>query len=620
MYDRALLRYAPLFALFLPYVASFPFQRERLLGNSFGIPGIEAEYDYIVVGAGCAGATLAARLAEDRSVSVAVIEAGSFYEISNGNLSQVPATSVAYIGKEVDDWHPGIDWGFLTTPQEYVLKEPAHYARGKALGGSTARNIMTYHATTYGAHHAWAEAVGDSSYEFDEIWQYFQKHQRHTRPDVTKRFENTTVNYDPSRLGTDGPVSVIYPNYAGALGTYVELGLDEAGIHPIEGFESGKLIGSAYALGTIDYDANTRESSETAYLQPALGEDNQLVIYPSTLATRVLLDDSKRATGVEVDTLGLTYTLSARQEVILSAGSFQSPQLLLVSGIGPASKLTPHGIDVLVDLPGVGENLWDHLLFGPSYRVNVITGSSTGDPAYLADAVSQFNNEGTGILTNPGVDVFGWEKVPAEFAANLSEQAQADLATFPSDWPDIEYIFPGAVFGYCRNFARDQPKDGYNYGSIIAALVSPLSRGTIDIVSADAHDHPLIDPKWLSHPTDREVAIAAFKRARQIWSSPSLSGITIGEEYFPGPEVQTDEEILQLIREALTPVSHAACTNKMGRADDPLAVVDSKARVFGTQGLRVVDASSLAILPPGHPMATLYAYAEKIADEIKASR
>lgn len=485
------------------------------------------------------------------------------------------------------------------------------------MGGSTARNIMTYHATTEGTHHAWADAVGDASYEFDAMWPYFMKHMNHTPPDVSKRFSNTTVDYNASRLGMDGPVSVIYPNYAGSFGTYAQAALEEVGINPIDGFESGELIGSAYALATIDYVANTRESSSTAYLQPMLHDDNHLVVYPSTMGKRVLFDESVKATGVEVDTMGLKYRLSAKKEVILAAGSFQSPQLLMVSGIGPTEKLQPHGINVLVDLPGVGENMWDHLLFGPSHRVDMITGSATGDSTFMAQAVEQFNTEGTGMLTNPGVDVFGWEKVPDTYAANFSEQAVADLASFPSDWPDIEYIFPGAVFGYCRDFLRDQPHDGYNYGSIVAALVTPMSRGTINIASDDTADHPLIDPKWLTHPTDREVAIAAFKRARDIWAAPSLSAMTIGDEYFPGPEIETDEQILDLIREALTPVSHASCTCKMGRREDSMAVVDNKARVFGTQGLRVVDASSLALLPPGHPMATIYAFAEKIADDIK---
>jgi choline dehydrogenase len=479
---------------------------------------------------------------------------------------------------------------------------------------------MTYHAGVRGSYHNWAVAVNDPTYEYDAIWPYYMKHQNHTRPDMHKRFPNTTVNYNPARLGTDGPVQVIYPNYASALGTYVELGLNESGMSPIDGFESGRLIGSGYALATINFDTNTRDSSETAYLQPALvNENNLLTMYPETMAKRVIFDDNMTATGVQVNTEGLTYILQAKREVILSAGSFQSPQLLMVSGIGPRAKLQPHGIRQRVNLTGVGENMWDHILFGPSFHVNVQTTGSTQDPTVMEQAVLDFNQRGSGPLTNPGVDVFGWEKVPAAFSRNFSAQARADLAAFPDDWPDYEWIFPGAVFGYSRDFVRDQPHDGRSYGSIIAALLTPMSRGTINIASNDTADHPIIDPRWLTHPTDQAVAVAAFKRARQIWSSPSLQEITIGEEFFPGPNITTDAEILHLIRQALTPVSHAACTNKMGVRSDPMAVVDNQCRVFGTQGLRVVDASSLPFLPPGHPMATIYALAEKISDDIKAT-
>ena len=204
-------------------------------------------------------------------------------------------------------------------------------------------------------------------------------------------------------------------------------------------------------------------------------------------------------------------------------------------------------------------------------------------------------------------------------ASTFTNSSRHDLAQFPADWPEVEYICPGAVFGLAQDFTRDAPTDGLSYGSIIAAIVAPLSRGTVSISSADTYDQPIIDPRWLTHPTDAQVAIAAFKRARSIWAAPSLAEIVIGDEYFPGKDIETDEQILQLIRRAMTPVSHASCTCKMGTSDDPMAVIDNKARVFGTQGLRVIDASSFPILGPGHPMATIYALAEKLADDIKAA-
>lgn len=171
------------------------------------------------------------------------------------------------------------------------------------------------------------------------------------------------------------------------------------------------------------------------------------------------------------------------------------------------------------------------------------------------------------------------------------------------------------MLGYQRVFATEDPRDGYNYATIATALVAPLSRGNITINSTSAADPPVINPNWLTHPADIELAVAAFKRQREVWSL-GLSNITLGDERIPGVKVQTDAEILHFIRESLAPVWHAACTCKMGRDTDEMAVLDSNANVRGVTGLRVVDASSFPILPPGHPQATIYAFAEKIAEVI----
>lgn len=172
----------------------------------------------------------------------------------------------------------------------------------------------------------------------------------------------------------------------------------------------------------------------------------------------------------------------------------------------------------------------------------------------------------------------------------------------------MEYLNVGTYFGYQRNFIRDSPADGYQYASVLLALVAPLSRGTIDISSADAADPPVINPNWLTHPTDVAVAIAGYKRVRQLFATKAMEPILIGPEYFPGPNVNTDEEILNLIRQVLSTVFHPSSTCAMGKAGDKAAVVDSKARVFGVHGLRVVDTSAFPLLPPGHPMATVCKY------------
>lgn len=247
-----------------------------------------------------------------------------------------------------------------------------------------------------------------------------------TPPDTSKRAANATPDYDTATLGQgNGPLSVTFTNYAQAFSSWVQNGLKEIGINPIEGFTSGQLIGSSYVLSTVEPTLQTRESSETAFLQPALANPN-LTVYTQTLVKKIIFDSNKVATGAQVDTQGKVYNLSARKEVIVSAGTFQSPQLLMVSGIGPRATLSQYNIPVVADQQGVGQNMWvsrvwaystcyhsgsnmiqDHILFGPSYRVNAITGSSLAIPAFAAQAAADYNRDQTGILANTGGDFLG---------------------------------------------------------------------------------------------------------------------------------------------------------------------------------------------------------------------
>lgn len=198
-----------------------------------------------------------------------------------------------------------------------------------------------------------------------------------------------------------------------------------------------------------------------------------------------------------------------------------------------------------------------------------------------------------------------WERLPASLRDRLSNSTLNSLSTFSSDWPDVEYLSVAGFLGNNIDYAANAPTDGNNYATIVAALAAPLSRGTISISSADMADPPLIDPKWLSHPTDQAIAIAAFKRVRQIFNTRAIAPVLIGPEFYPGNATQTDAQILSEIKKGFNTVWHASCTVKMGRAEDRMAGVDSKARVIGTTGLRVVDASAFALLPPGHPISTI---------------
>ena len=376
------------------------------------------------------------------------------------------------------------------------------------------------------------------------------------------------------------------------------------------------MLGSAYATFTIDPINAERSSSESSFLRAAL-KGTALQVYKQTLAQQILFNSNKIAIGVSVSTGGLNYTLSAKKEVIVSAGAFQSPQLLMVSGIGPTAILQSLNIPVVQDLPGVGQNLWDQPWFGSSFRVNVPTASFLiNDPRAYAEAIQAYTTGATGPLSISSGGIFGWEKLPNATRATLSPSTLSALSRFPADWPELEWLPVSAFLGYQENHQTADPLDGYNYASLGTALITPLSRGNLSIKSSSMADGPLINPNWITDPADIEVAIAAFKRQRQVWSVLSKYNVTIGEEVFPGVAVQNDSQILEWIRNAVTPIWHASSTCKMGRRNDPMAVIDSQARVFGVHRLRVVDASSLPFLPPGHPQSTIYALALKITNNI----
>ncbi|KAK8037363.1 hypothetical protein PG991_000709 [Apiospora marii] len=559
----------------------------QLLGSSFGVPGDDRTFDYVVVGGGTAGLTIATRLVEQRAGTVAVVEAGTFYELSNGNLSQVPATDGAFTGKAVDDWQPMIDWGYITTPQKGANNEPIHYARGKTLGGSSARNYMLYHRATKSTYQMWADEVGDESYEWDNFLPYFEKSLNFTPPNADLRFPNSTPVYDDSVLGDgSGPLHVSFPNYAQVMASWAVRGLEAIGIPVIDGFQSGNLLGQSYSIFTIDPSKGTRDSSETSFLRQGL-EYDAYTVYPLTLAKRVLFDDQKRATGVVVDTQGAQYTLTANKEVIVSGGFVGSPQLLQVSGVGPRNLLAQHDIPVVADLPAVGQGLQDHVFFSLTYEINGPTMSTLQFPDYAAEQAALYHDTHGGLYSNPSTDVLGWEKVPDALRSGWDNETRAVLDAYPPDWPELEYISLGAWLGDQQDSRNGAPQDGRSYGSLCVALCAPRSRGSVDIASADAATHPLINPNFLVDPTDRAVA--------------------------------SDAEILEAIRVGYNTVYHGASTCKMGKRGDKEAVVDSRGRVFGVQGLRVVDASIFPELPPGHPQATVYALAEKIACDISSN-
>lgn len=465
--------------------------------------------------------------------------------------------------------------------------------------------------------------MDDESYTWDNFLPFYLKSCNYT-PYNTALYNSTILPQDPGVFDpAGGPLQVSFSNYADAFGTWAQKAFTGVGMHVLNGLNAGVLNGSAYSTLTIDPRNGYRSSSESSFLQAALQNGTAPMIYKNSLARKIMFNGTT-ATGVLVTTAGsygilpLNYTLTARKEVIVSAGAFQSPQLLMVSGIGPQATLQQHGIQVIKHLAGVGQNMWDHVLFGANRRVNVLTASaSLNSPIAAAKSAAQFRANGSGPLAAFGTGYYGWEAVPEPYRSNLSSRAIAALKTFPSDWPEIEWLPISGYLGYQTNRQKEDPRDGYNYAVINAGLITPLSRGNVSIASADMADHPILNPNWLTDPTDQEVAIQSFKRSREVWSVLVENNLTVdAAEYLPGLNVTSDSEILAYIQKSLMTIYHAAATCKMGRSNDSMAVLDSKARVYGTQNLRVVDASSFPFLPPGHPQATVYALAEKIAADI----
>ena len=475
---------------------------------------------------------------------------------------------------------------------------------------SSALNQLVYQRGTKESYRLWADMVDDTSYTWDEFLPYFQKSAHYHPPDMSKRPANASVPAPSVQAFEEngGPLEVGYLNYPVPFGSWAQKGFLELQFPTLEDMSSGALIGAQYVTQVVAPDM-TRSSSQASYLSYALASNRQnLIVYPRTLAKHIVFDANLTATGVAVtSTIGqLPYTISARREVIISGGAIHSPQLLMVSGIGPAATLQNYSIPVLVDSPGVGQNLWDHMLFTITHRVLTQGLGRLKDPVYFAQAVENYRTNRTGQLVNTGFDFVAWEKLPNRTA--LGASAEKDLSFFPSDWPELEFIVGDAA----------SPVNTNDYASIIGGLVAPLSRGFVSISSNDTTDLPVFSPNWLTHPTDQRVAIEAFRRCRAVFATEAVQPVLLGDEFVPGSNVTTDEEILAYIQQSATTIYHAACTCKMGNDTDPMAVLDSQARVRGVKSLRVVDASSFPVLPPGHPIATIYALAEKIAAQMLA--
>ncbi|KUJ23222.1 putative glucose-methanol-choline oxidoreductase [Mollisia scopiformis] len=562
---------------------------------------LSATYDYVIVGGGTAGLTIAVRLAENPSLNIAIVEAGDFYENVNGNNSAVP-------GYDVFASVAGVtDWGLITTPQPTLNNRTLAYDSAKVVGGSSMTNLMAFHRSTVDAFALWAKTVGDDSYTWDNIEAYYKKPAKYVPPNTKLRAANASVpTVPPTTYSAEGgPLEATFPNFAYAGASYLGPAFEELGVAELENLWSGELIGWQYSPFAISSDQ--QRSGATQYLKYATARGfKNLKLYKTTLAKKILFNGNKTATGVVVEVNGTSFTLGAKREVIVSSGVFRSPQLLLVSGIGPSALLKANNIPVIADRPGVGQNLQDHPFINIVNKVSIPTGSRLLDPSIALAEETDYKTNRTGMYTNPNADSFGWVKLPPSYVANMSAAAQAHLASYPADWPDIEIVLVEAAFAA-----------GADYLMASCQVQSFISTGTVTINSSDTSNPPILNTNTIGNPIDHDIALGSLKYMRAFFSTASFNRINI-EDVVPGAAVQTDEEMLEWLYANIGTGFHGTSTCSMGKSTDPKAVVDSHGSVIGVNRLRVMDASAFPFVPPGHPTALVYALAEKIADDIKA--
>ncbi|KAL8819444.1 MAG: hypothetical protein Q9223_002127 [Gallowayella weberi] len=576
---------------------------QRPVGTSFGVPGSSSKFDYVIIGGGTAGLTVAERLSEDPAVSVAVIEAGGFYELDNGNVSQIPAFYAKNFNQTnaPETVQPLIDWAYVTEPQKGLANRQFHYSQGKTLGGSSGRNSNIFTRGTKGFYQRWADLVGDQSWAWDNVLPYFKKSVDFTPPNKAKMGVNANISYDPAAYSPGGPLHVTYSNYYQPMNAGLIKGFEALNFSSQAGFSSGRMNGYGYLAVSINPDTQIKDSSETAFLTEAFNATS-FRVYKNTIAQKILFDGTT-ATGVQVETAGLSYALKAAKEVIVAAGVTRSPQMLMVSGIGPKEILSQHKIPVIVDRP-VGQNWQDHCAFEFQYEMNVEGNAALeGNQKFLEQATQDFLQTQTGPLSNWGGDILGFEKLPNPYRQALSSSALKDLAQLPADQPEIEWLI-----------ASHGPQAATkSYVTFTPAILAVTSKGTIGLTSANAADNPIIDPKTFSSPTEQALGVQIYKRLQEFVNA---TGLTTGPELKVGAR-DTDADILDGMKQTGLPWYHGVASCPMGKESDANAVVDTQGRVFGVKGLRVVDASIIPLIAPGHSMAPVYMVAEKIADAIK---
>jgi choline dehydrogenase-like flavoprotein len=539
------------------------------------------QFDYIIVGGGTAGCLLANRLSKDPRQSVLVLEAGGR---DDWIWFHIPIGYLFAIG------NPRADWCYKTEPVPGLNGRSIGYARGKVIGGCTAINAMVYMRGQVQDYDTWAQ-MGLSGWGWDDVLPYFLKHEDH-------ELGQSDLHGKPIH-GAGGEWRVENARVRWPLIEAVAQAGAEIGIPRVTDFNLGNNEGSGYFQ--VNQKKGLRWSAATGFLKPVIDARANLSLHGKVQVERILFETGKsgdgrpRACGVvyREGRTGQRFTAKAKREVILSAGAINSPQLLQLSGIGPAELLKQHGIDVLHHLPGVGENLQDHLQLRMIYKVRGL--KTINESGWL----------GKGLM---GLDYMLRRRGPLTMAPST-------FGMFTRSSP--EHAAPNVEF-HIQPLSLDafgSPLHSFPAFTASICNLRPTSRGHVRIKSADPLAAPAIQPNYLSTEADMQVAVDSLKLTRRLVQAPALAKYQ-PEEYLPGADIRTEEEMRVAAGQVGATIFHPVSTAKMGVDSDPMAVLDARLKVRGVDGLRVIDASAMPLITSGNTASPTLMIAEKGAEFI----